>query len=108
MTDEYKTIARVLAYYIPNSQTMLDAVDAVFATGLVECSTAPDPDTHEGRVLIALSTPSVFNHMADGKKIPAIKELRTVTGCGLKEAKDAVEDPKVTGLYPRMQPGYST
>ena len=29
--------------------------------------------------------------LANGKKIPAIKMFREITGCGLKEAKDAVE-----------------
>lgn len=36
-----------------------------------------------------------------GRKIEAIKELRTQTGCGLKEAKDAVEAyMESTGITP--------
>jgi len=38
-----------------------------------------------------LMTPEVMNEIATGRKINAIKELRGATGCGLKEAKDAVE-----------------
>lgn len=30
---------------------------------------------------------------AAGQKIPAIKRLREITGCGLKAAKDAIENP---------------
>ena len=33
----------------------------------------------------------VLNGFADGKKIPVIKEVRALTGLGLKEAKDLVE-----------------
>ena len=35
--------------------------------------------------------PAVFEHLAAGRKIQAIKEYRAATGVGLKEAKDAVE-----------------
>jgi Ribosomal protein L7/L12 C-terminal domain len=34
---------------------------------------------------------AMFEYMATGRKIEAIKEYRTLTGVGLKEAKDAVE-----------------
>lgn len=34
---------------------------------------------------------AVRTHLADGKAIQAIKELRTATGCGLKESKDAID-----------------
>ena len=33
----------------------------------------------------------VLKGFADGKKIPVIKEVRAITGLGLKEAKDLVE-----------------
>ena len=33
----------------------------------------------------------VLKGFADGKKIPVIKEVRTITGLGLKEAKELVE-----------------
>lgn len=35
--------------------------------------------------------PSVHQHIAAGRKIEAIKEVRSLTGWGLREAKDAVE-----------------
>ena len=33
----------------------------------------------------------ILKGVADGKKIPVIKEVRAITGLGLKEAKDIVE-----------------
>ena len=36
-------------------------------------------------------SPEVIEYMRAGQKINAIKELRGYAGCGLKEAKDAVE-----------------
>lgn len=40
----------------------------------------------------------VMQEVRCGRKIHAIKELRASTGCGLREAKDAVEDPRVWGF----------
>src|SRR6056297_1440328 len=34
----------------------------------------------------------VLKGFADGKKIPVIKEVRAITGLGLKEAKELVEE----------------
>ncbi len=34
----------------------------------------------------------VLKGIADGKKIPVIKEVRAITGLGLKEAKEIVEE----------------
>ncbi len=34
----------------------------------------------------------VLTGVADGKKIPVIKEVRAITGLGLKEAKEIVEE----------------
>lgn len=55
-----------------------------------------DYSTHEGRVMGALTDAETMMHMRDGKKIHAIKALRAKTLCGLKEAKDAVEDDRVS------------
>jgi len=45
-------------------------------------------DTYAGLVL----NENVKSLAKANRKIDAIKELRTATGCGLKEAKDAVEE----------------
>lgn len=55
--------------------------------------------THEALVRKALATPAVVVAMNRSQKIVAIKELRAVTGCGLKQAKDAVEDNRVMQHY---------
>jgi len=55
--------------------------------------------THEALVRKALATPAVIVALQDGKKINAIKELRAVTGAGLKPAKDAVEDNRLDQYY---------
>jgi large subunit ribosomal protein L7/L12 len=34
---------------------------------------------------------TIFAYVTNGQKINAIKEVRELTGCGLKEAKDVVE-----------------
>lgn len=44
----------------------------------------------DGIELVRKLTP-VFKALAHGNKIEAIKLVRSMTGCGLKEAKDCVE-----------------
>jgi ribosomal protein L7/L12 len=44
----------------------------------------------DGIALVRKLTP-VFRALVGGNKIEAIKLIRTMTGCGLKEAKDCVE-----------------
>lgn len=55
----------------------------------------PDLSTKEGLVEFARHSPSVMAHIGQSyettKKIQAIKELRTLANCGLKEAKDAID-----------------
>jgi hypothetical protein len=52
-----------------------------------------DHDTLVGRVL---TSHSIIEALRDNKKIAAINELRTITGCGLKRGKEAIEDERVT------------
>lgn len=54
-----------------------------------------DYSTHDGRVQAALNSVDIMESMKARKKINAIKDLRALTSCGLKEAKDAVEDRRV-------------
>ena len=44
----------------------------------------------------ALASPAIIDLVANSKRIEAIKELRIVTGCHLREAKDAIDDERVT------------
>lgn len=54
---------------------------------------------HEELVKVALNNGLVIDNLQTGRKIQAIKELRDATRCGLKEAKDAVEDYRVSAYY---------
>lgn len=58
---------------------------------------------HDALVQRALASTTVMDLMHEGKKIGAIKELRTISNAGLKEAKDAVEDHRVTDEVNRVK-----
>lgn len=108
--SDFRTIARTLAPHIDNVWTLLDATDDVL--NLFPAQTeAPLADwerelltgqtNHDNLVNTALSSKVVMDFMREGKKINAIKELRVVTGCSLKEGKNAVEDWRVDQFYTR-------
>ncbi len=112
---DFRTVAKALAPYIKDSSELLYAVDDVLRVHPVR-DDLPAPVgqafvpgenryefTHEALVRAALGDEEVLGHMRDQKKINAIKALRTLTGCGLREAKDACEDQRVydaTGYTP--------
>lgn len=48
--------------------------------------------SHAALVRIALSVPEITNALKDNKKIVAIKALRSLVSCGLKEAKFACDE----------------
>jgi large subunit ribosomal protein L7/L12 len=56
---------------------------AVAAAGAAPAAAAEEDEQTEFDVIL--------KGVADGKKIPVIKEVRAITGLGLKEAKDLVE-----------------
>jgi len=58
---------------------------------------------HEKLVLLALNSHNVIDFMGRGQKIQAIKELRFISNCGLKEAKDACDDPRVMAYFVRQE-----
>jgi hypothetical protein len=47
---------------------------------------------------VARDSAVIRDFMVDEKRIQAIKELRTISGAGLKEAKDAIDE-----VYPRVR-----
>ena len=52
----------------------------------------PPPGVLSPKIIVDISTMKVlFWHIKRGFKIDAIKDMRQLTGCGLKEAKDLVE-----------------
>lgn len=89
----FESVIRILSNYITDVSDLLKATDSVLA--LTEIERIKAPYSHDDLVRIAMGSPTVMEHCHAGKKINAIKELRTITYCGLKEAKDAVEDPRV-------------
>lgn len=65
---------------------------------LVTFHTDPQPALR----YIAANDRMIRSHFEAGKKIQAIKEMRSIASCGLKEAKDAVESVYGTGAwYPK-------
>lgn len=55
---------------------------------------------HDALVRIVLTdTDNMLSNALSGKKIQAIKSLRAFALCGLKEAKEAVEDSRVQNGY---------
>lgn len=56
---------------------------AVAAAGAAPAAAAEEDEQTEFDIIL--------KGVADGKKIPVIKEVRALTGLGLKEAKDLVE-----------------
>lgn len=47
--------------------------------------------SHDVLVRVVQGSPEILEFIANTQKIRAIKELRALTFCGLKEAKEAVE-----------------
>lgn len=103
MDTNYRTVALALRSYITDTYSLLDAADdVVHALRLDSLGVPPTPDDHEGLVALALRSPSVIIPLAQGKKISAIKALRTeVPGTSLVQAKNAVEDDRVDAFYVR-------
>lgn len=109
----FRSLAVALASHVPGTYALIDAVDAVMhLDGTIEPvqPTIKTPDgkatynwqtgrwdfNHADLVDTAINDPEVMGHMWDNKKILAIKALRVKTMCGLKEAKEAIEDPCVS------------
>lgn len=64
-------------------QSQLDRIEAA-----VSRMTAPDDYVHHG--MVARLVADMVAHMAEGRRIDAIKIYRTLTGMPLKESKDII------------------
>lgn len=51
-----------------------------------------DPTNVSNRAMEVKEIAEILIELMPDKKIQAIKEMRTMTNCGLKEAKDAIDD----------------
>lgn len=107
--DHFKATARTLASHLDTAgisydvYSLLNLTDALVGQSFIDPSIPTPAQSHDERVLRAVQSETVMRHMHDNKKINAIKELRLLTSCGLKEAKDAVEDSRVDSASYRFK-----
>lgn len=119
MELNFRSLAKILANYIDEPHTMIQATDAILtafpqSTPILKNDAAvglKSPDgtahwngerwvySHSLLVERARYNTTIMEIVKSGRKIQAIKHLRDMTYCGLKEAKEAIEDPKVWTLY---------
>lgn len=94
--NNYRKAAEALAPFM-DSQTLVRAIPALLdAFGMEDVPVVLSD--HDKLVMQASNDDEVLNNMAQHRKIYAIKRLREISGCGLKAAKDAVEDPRVVDM----------
>lgn len=76
----------VLDMSVPG-MSLNEALKTVGRLTVVITSQPPAPDL----VSLAKATPGIMTDLRNGKKIMAIKALRTMTNCGLVDAKNAID-----------------
>lgn len=96
--DVFATLRdRVATWDVPDS-TLIPLARAVandlIPEAIKDHEKAPGGAAHHRLVGAALTTRAITDHIIAGRNIQAIQELRTLTNCGLKEAKDAVDAVK--------------
>ena len=70
-------------------KAMEDRFGVTAAAPVAAVAAAPSADAEEEEQQTEFTV--ILKGFADGKKIPVIKEVRALTGLGLKEAKELVE-----------------
>ena len=103
-SNNFRTAALALRDYVDGTYNLLNAADAV-VSAFPQLQESPLPEwerdlltgrsDQEALTQAALRDPEAMREMRENKKINAIKRLRYLTSCGLKEAKDAIEDPRI-------------
>lgn len=97
--------ARTLANCLTEAGISLSLVEAISLTETLIKSEANFSNMNmtsarqNELVIQALSSPEVMVNVREGKKIDAIRAIRTLVRCSLKEAKDAIEDPRVWNSF---------
>ena len=90
--DIFDAIAGMTVLEVSELVTAMEEKFGVTAAAPVAVAAAPAAGDAEGEEAEEQTEFTVvLNGFADGKKIPVIKEVRALTGLGLKEAKDLVE-----------------
>ena len=91
MTDIVK-FSKLVSYVTTKCGWNLHDNDVNILLGLVEECYPPVPEQpHWTKPLVLEDIIRLFEEMKAGRKIGAIKELRTMTNAGLKEAKETIE-----------------
>ena len=95
LTERFRAVAFALEPYVDGTYNLLRAADAVVALD----NTIAHQNTHDSLVHVVLNDYAIMDEVRDGKKIKAIKALRAQANCGLKEAKEAIEDERVYSQF---------
>ena len=108
--NTFKDAGRALSVNLPNLTfsevvVVLETLNPWMVTTGQE--QAPGETTRDWLVRRALDSTKVMDAVRDNKKINAIKELRSITSAGLKDAKEAVEDYRVARFSQDGNWGYS-
>jgi large subunit ribosomal protein L7/L12 len=89
--DILEAIANMTVLEVSELITMMEEKFGVTAAAPVAVAAAAGPAAAAEEVEEQTEFDVILKGVADGKKIPVIKEVRAITGLGLKEAKDIVE-----------------
>lgn len=100
MKPSFKELISVLQPVLSHSEDLVNA--AVSVESLLDRfdydARAYKEWSHEDLVQIARDSIAIHDYLKNSKKIQAIKWLRTLTDCGLRSAKEAIEDYRVQGV----------
>ena len=99
LIEQNEALESSVAYYRSECQRLTDLNKSLSSTqdqDLARLRAKLTGSTHDRLVEEALASPSIIDMVARDQRIPAIKELRIITGCHLREAKDAIDDRRVT------------
>ena len=69
---------------------MLDYIKIIFNHAVKEVASNATPSV-DGYKLNNKQVEAVASHLANGKRISAIREFRSATGCDIKKAKDIID-----------------
>lgn len=107
----FQDIAWALTPYIKDADTLLRAtnyIEALYDNYIPTTLESPDGNaTFDGvrwnyakdyLVMKCLGSNEIMRYVAERRKIQAIKELQQITRCGLKDAKEAIEDRRVVWI----------
>lgn len=86
-----EAIANMTVLEVSELITAMEEKFGVTAAAPVAAAAAAGPAAAAEEVEEQTEFDVILKGIADGKKIPVIKEVRAITGLGLKEAKEVVE-----------------